>query len=176
MRAILLSLILALLPLAATAQAVAPSVAFTAITGESLPLDAWRGRPVLVVNTASRCGFAPQLRDLQRLHDAYAAQGLVVLAVPSDDFNQELSSNAAVEDFCRLELGPEVPLAAITPILGADAHPFYRWLADAHGFVPAWNFNKALIGPDGRLLGVWGSSTRPTARSITSRIEAALPA
>lgn len=173
MRNLLLILFLALWPAALTAQTV-PDVTFTAITGEPLPLAAWRGRPVLVVNTASRCGYTPQYRDLQALHEAYAPRGLVVLAVPSDDFNQELASDAAVQQFCRLELGVDVPLTRITHVRGPRAHPFYAWLRDTHGFEPSWNFNKALIGPDGRLIGTWGSSTRPTARSITSRIEAAL--
>lgn len=176
---LLLALILALLPMSAPAQSSAQTAApadltFTAIDGEALPLAAWRGRPVLVVNTASRCGYTPQYRDLQALHDRYAPRGLVVLAVPSDDFNQELASDAAVEQFCRIELGVDIPLARITPVRGPNAHPFYRWLREAHGHEPAWNFNKALIGPDGRLLGFWGASTRPTARSITARIEAAL--
>lgn len=170
-----LALLLALLPMTAAAQQVAPAdLTFTAITGEALPLAAWRGRPVLVVNTASRCGYTPQYRDLQALHDAYAARGLVVLAVPSDDFRQELSSDAEVEAYCRVELGVEVPLTRITPVRGPAAHPFYRWLREVHGHEPSWNFNKALLGPDGRLIGFWGASTRPTARSITSRIEAAL--
>lgn len=170
---LLLALILSLWPLAAIAGP-APNVTFTAITGEALPLSAWRGRPVLVVNTASRCGFTRQYRDMQALHDRYAARGLVVLAVPSDDFNQELESDAAVEEFCRIELGVEVPLTRITPVTGPGAHPFYRWLHEAHGHAPGWNFNKALIGPDGRLLGFWGSRTRPTSRPITRAIEAAL--
>jgi len=171
---LLIALLLALWPLAAAATGPAPAVSFTAITGEDLPLAAWRGRPVLVVNTASRCGFTGQYQDMQALHDRYAARGLVVLAVPSDDFRQELASDAAVEQFCRIELGVEVPLTRITPVTGPGAHPFYRWLAEVHGHVPGWNFNKALIGPDGRLIGFWGARTRPTSRQITRAIEAAL--
>ena len=170
---LLLALLLALWPLTATASP-APNVSFTAITGEALPLSAWRGRPVLVVNTASRCGFTRQYRDMQALHDRYAARGLVVLAVPSDDFNQELATDEAVEQFCRIELGVDVPLTRITPVTGPNAHPFFRWLREAHGHAPSWNFNKALIGPDGQLIGFWGSRTRPTSRPITRAIEAAL--
>ena len=152
----------------------APAVSFTAITGEPLPLAAWRGRPVMVVNTASRCGFTRQYQDMQALHETYGPHGLVVLAVPSDDFRQELSSDAEVEQFCRIELGVDVPLTRITPVTGANAHPFYRWLREAHGHQPRWNFSKALIGPDGQLLGFWGPRTRPTARQITRLIEASL--
>lgn len=148
---------------------------FTAIEGTPLPLEDWRGRPVLVVNTASLCGFTPQYADMQALHDRYAPRGLVVLAVPSDDFRQELASNDAVAEFCQIQLGLDIPLAQITPVRGPDAHPFYRWLASEHGHVPQWNFNKALIGPDGEFRGFWGSTTRPTSRAITRAIEAALP-
>lgn len=147
---------------------------FTAIDGTPLPLDAWRGQPVLVVNTASLCGYTPQYADLQALHDRYAAQGLVVLAVPSNDFRQELESNDAVSDYCRIELGVEVPLTEITPVIGAAAHPFYQWVARTTGFEPTWNFNKVLLGPDGAVLGTWRAQVRPTSRQITRLIEANL--
>ncbi len=148
---------------------------FTAIEGTPLPLEAWRGQPVLVVNTASLCGFTRQYRDMQALHDRYAPRGLVVLAVPSDDFRQELESNEAVAEFCQVELGLDIPLTEITRVTGPDAHPFYRWLAEEHGHRPRWNFNKTLIGGEGEFLGFWGSTTRPTARAVTRAIEAALP-
>lgn len=148
---------------------------FTAIDGATYDLDDWRGQPVLVVNTASLCGFTPQYADLQALHDRYAARGLVVLAVPSDDFRQELDDDAAVAQYCRVELAVEVPLTRITPVRGPEAHPFYRWLAEQHGVEPTWNFNKALIGPEGEFLGFWGSTTRPTSARITDLIEPLLP-
>jgi glutathione peroxidase len=148
---------------------------FTAIEGTPLPMEAWRGQQVLVVNTASLCGFTDQYADMQALHDRYAPRGLVVLAVPSDDFNQELESNAAVAEFCQIQLGLDIPLTEITPVTGPGAHPFYRWLEEEHGHRPRWNFSKALIGPGGEFLGFWGSTTRPTARVVTRAIEAALP-
>ncbi|WP_127108808.1 glutathione peroxidase [Pararhodobacter zhoushanensis] len=160
-----------LLVLALPAQA----FTFTAIDGATYDLDDWRGQPVLVVNTASLCGFTPQYADLQALFETYAPRGLVVLAVPSDDFRQELDDDHAVEQYCRIELGVDVPLTRITPVTGPEAHPFYRWLAQEHGVEPTWNFNKALIGPDGSLLGFWGSTTRPTSDRITRLIEANLP-
>lgn len=148
---------------------------FTALDGSEIDLTEFRGRPVLVVNTASLCGFTPQYTDMQKLYDDYSDQGLVVLAVPSDDFRQELDSNDDVAEFCRVQTGLTFPITQITQLRGADAHPFYRWLADTHGHVPSWNFNKALIGPEGDLLGFWGSSTRPTARPITRAIRSSLP-
>lgn len=148
---------------------------FTALDGAKLDLSAWRGQPVLVVNTASFCGFTRQYRDMQALYDEYSDDGLVVLAVPSEDFNQEYGSNEDVAQFCRVETGLTFPITEITPVRGPAAHPFYRWLAQEHRKSPNWNFNKALIGPDGELIGFWGSSIRPTARAITSEIRRALP-
>ena len=147
---------------------------FTGLDGNRIDLEDWRGRPVLVVNTASLCGFTRQYGDMQALYDSYGPQGLVVLAVPSDDFRQELSSNEEVADFCRVQTGLTFPITQITSVRGTEAHPFYRWLADEHGHVPNWNFNKALIGGEGELIGFWGSNIRPTARAITRQIRAQL--
>lgn len=169
MRAVMVFLLGVILALPAQA------FSFTGLDGRPIDLEGWRGQPVLVVNTASLCGFTHQYADMQALHENYGPRGLVVLAVPSDDFRQELSSNAEVADFCRVQTGLTFPITEITPVRGPDAHPFYRWLAQAHGAVPTWNFNKALIGPDGTLLGFWGSGTRPNARAITRQIRATLP-
>lgn len=147
---------------------------FTALDGSPLDLSQWRGQPVLVVNTASLCGFTRQYGDMQSLYEDYGPRGLVVLAVPSDDFRQELGSNEEVADFCRVQTGLTFPITQITPVRGQQAHPFYQWLAEEHGHVPNWNFNKALIGPEGELIGFWGAATRPTARAITREIRAAL--
>jgi glutathione peroxidase len=147
---------------------------FSAIDGGQIDLDDYRGKPVLVVNTASLCGFAGQYDDLQALHDTYAAKGLLVLAVPSDDFSQELESEAAVKEFCAVNFDLTLPMTAITPVTGAAAHPFYAMLRETYGFEPAWNFNKVLLGPDGRLVDSWGSGTKPTSGQVTRAIEALL--
>ena len=150
-------------------------IAFRGIAGEDLALDDWRGRPVLVVNTASRCGFTRQYDELQALHERFADRGLVVLAVPSGDFNQELASDADVAQFCEVNFGLTFPMAGITPILGRDAHPLYAWLAQSQGFTPRWNFNKVLLAPDGSVAGTWGSMVSPTGTAIVRAVEAALP-
>lgn len=147
---------------------------FESIDGGTLSTSDWAGRPVLVVNTASRCGYTPQYQAMQALYDRYRDRGLVVLAVPSNAFRQELGTNEAVRDFCELTYGLDLPMTEITEVRGADAHPFYRWLSEAHGFVPEWNFNKVLIGPDGGFEGAWGSRVQPGATPIVSRIEALL--
>lgn len=147
---------------------------FGNIDGGEIRLSDWRGQPVLVVNTASRCGFTGQYDGLQALYDAYRDRGLVVLAVPSDDFRQELSSEAEVKKFCAVNFGLDIPMTTITPVRGSQAHAFYASLADETGFAPSWNFNKVLIGPDGKVAGTWGSVARPTSTEITQRIEALL--
>ncbi len=151
-----------------------PSFRFAAIDGGTYDTADWRGKPVLVVNTASMCGFTPQYDDLQALSDRYGRQGLTVLAVPSDDFAQELQDAAAVKEFCEVNFGLTIPMTDITPVTGAQAHPFYLWLAQEHGFTPGWNFNKVLIGPEGQVVATWGSVVKPGAPAITTRIEALL--
>jgi glutathione peroxidase len=156
------------------AQTPPQGFAFDAMTGGTHALDAWRGQPVLVVNTASLCGFTYQYNDMQALYDRYRDQGLIVLAVPSNDFQQELASDAKVAEFCEVNFALNFPMARITPVRGAAAHPFYGWLARTQGFVPNWNFNKVLIGRGGEVMGTWRSGTAPTARPIRRAVEAAL--
>ncbi len=162
-----------ILTLAASAGAAAPDFIFDNIDGGTLTLSAAEG-PYLVVNTASRCGFTRQYDGLQALHDRYRDRGLVVLAVPSDDFRQELATARDVKAFCEVNFGLDLPMTDITPVRGPAAHPFYRWLADEAGFVPSWNFNKVLIGTDGSIVATWGAPARPLSRQITSAIEAEL--
>ena len=148
---------------------------FSNIDGGTLKLSDWKGQPVLVVNTASQCGFTRQYAGLQELYDTYRDRGLVVLAVPSDDFNQELGSDEAVKEFCELQYGIDMPMTGITHVRGGNAHPFFRSVASEAGFTPGWNFNKILVGPDGKVAGTWGSPVRPMSGEITRRIEALLP-
>ena len=166
------TLVLAAAWLAVPARA--EGFAFPSIDGGTLRLSDWTGRPVLVVNTASRCAFTPQYDALQALYDRYRDRGLVVLAVPSDDFRQELASEQEVKAFCEVNFGLDLPMTEITSIRGPQAHPFYRWLADSHGFVPPWNFSKVLIGPDGRPVATFGPATRPDAPVLVRRIETLL--
>ncbi len=168
-----LALTLALF-LGAQAQAIDLATPFESIDGGTLSIDQWAGRPVLVVNTASRCGYTPQYDGLQKLYDRYRDRGLVVLAVPSNDFRQELASEAAVKEFCEVQFGLDIPMTTITHVRGPDTHPFYKSLRAEAGFTPRWNFNKVLIGPGGEVAGTYGSRTKPLSRSITARIEAML--
>ena len=151
---------------------------FTSIDGDGLPLAAWRGRPVLVVNTASYCGYTPQYGDLEALWQRYRDRGLIVLGVPSNDFGrQEPGSATEIKQFCATNYSVDFPLAAKCRVIGAEAHPFYRWIAGELGEAgtPRWNFHKYLIGPDGQLVGTWPSQVDPTDRRITGEIERLLP-
>ena len=146
---------------------------FASIDGGEIDLAAWSGKPILVVNTASLCGFADQFGDLQDLHERFDGRALI-LAVPSDDFNQELATEAEVKEYCTMTFDITLPMTEITSVRGAGAHPFYAWVRDQTGFVPGWNFNKVLIGPDGRIEGTFGSAVAPEGRQIAGRIEAML--
>jgi glutathione peroxidase len=154
----------------ALAQEAAPGFTFESIDGGTLDTTDWRGHPVLVVNTASMCGFAPQLEGMQDLHETLGPKGLIVLAVPSDDFAQEYDSAAKVKEFCTLTYGITLPMTDITHVRGAQAHPFYRWLRETHDFVPMWNFNKVLLDGDGKVVATWGALTKPGSGAITKAI------
>jgi glutathione peroxidase len=170
--AILLTMLLAVASLIATfpANARGPFV-FDSIDGGTIKMNDWAGQPILVVNTASRCGFTQQYDELQALYDQYRGRGLVVLAIPSNDFRQELATNEDVAEFCEVNFNLDIPMTTITPVKGAQAHPFYQWVAQSTGFVPNWNFNKVLIAPDGSVADTFTSRVSPTSQQITSKIK-----
>ena len=155
----------------ATAMSHASQFIFKSADGGMINLEDFRGKPVLVVNTASRCGFTGQLETLQKLSDTYQEEGLTVLAVPSNDFNQELATIEAVKEFCSVNYSLTLPMTEITSVRGKNAHPFFKWVKETTGFSPKWNFNKILIGPSGRVVQTFGSLTRPTSGAITREIE-----
>jgi glutathione peroxidase len=151
---------------------------FPAIGGGTLDLAAFAGKAVLIVNTASECGYTPQYAGLQELWRRYRDRGLMVLGVPSNDFGaQEPGDESAVETFCRTNYGVDFPLTAKQPVIGGAAHPFYRWVATEFGeaAMPKWNFHKYLVAPDGSLAALWPSTVEPLDPGITEAIEAALP-
>ncbi len=168
-----------LIALALTVATALPAAAmerftFPSIDGGEIDSADWAGHPVLVVNTASRCGFTPQYDGLQALYDEYKDEGLIVLAVPSDDFRQELSSAEEVKEFCDVNFGLTMPMTDITHVRGDAAHPFYKWVAATSGFEPSWNFNKVLIAPDGSVAATFGSTARPDSGVIVEPIQAML--
>lgn len=152
---------------------------FQSITGGDLPLSDFRGKAILVVNTASRCGYTPQYAGMQELHDAYAARGLVVLGVPCNDFGaQEPGSEEEIREFCHTHYAVDFPMTAKVHVKGSDAHPFYKWAAEKLGAdsVPSWNFHKILIDTEGNAVEWFPSGTAPVSEPIVDRLEKMLPA
>jgi glutathione peroxidase len=146
------------------------------ITGEEIKLSDYKDKVVLLVNTASQCGFTPQYSGLQKIYDRYKNDNFIVLGVPSDDFNQELSNESDVKKFCEIRYGVNFPLTSIQKIKGDNAHPLYKWIASNVSVIaqPRWNFHKYLIGKDGEILNWYSSMTSPTSDGLTRQIEEAL--
>ncbi len=134
----------------------------------------YAGKVLLVVNTASYCGFTSQFEGLEALNARYAARGLVVMGFPSGDFKQEDKDAKKTAEVCFNTYGVKFPMFATGPVRGADAQPIFRQLAQATGQQPSWNFNKYLVGRDGKPIAHWGSLTSPTSERITGAIEKAL--
>lgn len=131
----------------------------------------YAGRVLLVVNTASFCGYTPQYEGLEALHARYAQRGLVVLGFPSNDFNQEPADNKSIADFCFNTYGVKFPMFAKTSVVGQTAHPFFAALARASGQAPKWNFHKYLVDRDGKVVASFPSAVAPLDRRLTERIE-----
>jgi len=152
---------------------------FSTIDGKPMKLAAWRGKAMLIVNTASFCGYTKQYAGLQELWTRYEKAGLVVIGVPSNDFGeQEPKSEGEIKTFCQGAFGVTFPLTSKQHVVGTDAHPFYKWAAEAMGpaGVPNWNFHKYLIGRDGRLLRSFSTKLPPLSEDITGWIDKALAA
>lgn len=144
------------------------------------PVDlatAYRGDVLLIVNTASKCGFTPQFEALEAMHARLSSRGFAVLGFPSGDFReQEFEDEQAIQEFCTLTYGVKFPMFEKVHVVGADATPLYRQLAAATGQAPQWNFHKYLVGRDGRVLAQWGSRTAPDDPQIVAAIDRALAA
>ena len=150
---------------------------FSAIHGGTIDLSAYSGQVLLIVNTASACGFTPQYEGLQALHEAYGDKGLTVLGVPSNDFGrQETTSNATISGFCERNFGVQFALTEKQFVKGDGAHPFYKWAKQQVGFAgrPRWNFHKYLIGKDGQMIEWFSSLTAPNSDKVKQAIETAL--
>lgn len=131
------------------------------------------GKPVLLVNTASHCGFTYQFTALETLYQRYKDQGLVVIGFPSDDFNQEDDSAAAIAEVCYINHGVTFPMTEVVKVKNADAHPVFAHLG-SETEAPGWNFNKYLVGKDGEVLAHFGSTVEPDADELVEAIEATL--
>lgn len=176
--ALLVSLFPAMLSAASAGPHTAYDFSFKTLIGEErLPLLKFKGQVVLVVNTASQCGFTPQYEGLEKLYQTYKDRGFVILGVPSNDFgSQEPGSNQEIAQFCKLNYGVSFPMAAKEVVSGDDAHPFYVWAYDSLGFGtgPKWNFHKYLINRRGELVDYFNSTTTPDSDRLREAIEKAL--
>jgi glutathione peroxidase len=149
----------------------------TAIDGTETPLAEYKGKTVLVVNTASKCGFTPQYTGLEQLYEEFKDKGLVVLGFPCDQFmHQEPGDEAEIQEFCSLEYNVSFPMFAKIDVNGGDAHPLYKWLrAEKSGVLGSrikWNFTKFLIDPEGKPVKRYGTTTKP--EKLVADIEAVL--
>ena len=143
------------------------------ITGETINFDEYKNKVVLIVNTASYCGFTKQYDELQELWDLYKSKGLIVLGIPSNSFNQEKTNNADVKEFCEVNFNINFPLSTITEVKGENAHEIFKWAKANYGksAVPKWNFYKILINKDGKIEDTFASFTKPMSKKLIKIIE-----
>jgi glutathione peroxidase len=143
--------------------------------GKPLPLSQFKGKAILLVNTASMCGFTPQYDGLEKLHTTYEAKGFTVLGVPSGDFlGQEYGTSKEISEFCRTKYGIKFPMAEKVHVKGKDAIPLYKWASTATNSPPGWNFHKYLIGRDGKVIAAFNSKVKPDAPELVKAIEDAI--
>ncbi len=149
---------------------------FKSIDEKELKLNKYKGKVLLVVNVASRCGFTKQYAGLQKLWADYKDKGLIVLGVPSNDFNQELTTNKEIKNFCETNFGINFPMTAKENVKGKNAHPFYLWAKESYGSgaVPKWNFYKILINRKGEIVDTFSSMTTPESKSLLKSLEKVL--
>jgi len=143
------------------------------ITGEIIDFKDFKNKTILVVNTASYCGFTKQYADLQNLWDKYRSKGLIVLGIPSNSFSQEKKNNDDVKNFCEVNFNINFPLTAITEVKGKNAHAIFKWAKDNYGnsAIPKWNFHKILINKEGMIDDTFASFTNPMSKKIIQKIE-----
>ena len=143
------------------------------ITGERINFKDYKNKAVLVVNTASYCGFTKQYDELQELWNLYKDKGLIVLGVPSNSFNQEKKNNADVKEFCEVNFNISFPITTITEVKGENAHEFFIWAKENHGksAIPKWNFHKILINKKGKVEDTFASFTKPMSKKIINSIK-----
>lgn len=163
-----------LITMAAGTDKTAFGFSFPDIDGGTLDFSTFKGRVLLVVNTASFCGYTYQYDALQKLHEAKSPAGLTVIGVPSQDFNQESADNGTVKTFCETRFGIDFPLAALSHVRGAQAAPFYAWVNTQKNWQPQWNFNKVLVGRDGGIVSTFGSGEEPDGATLSAAISTAL--
>ena len=147
--------------------------AFNSIDGDLIKLSQYKGKVIVVVNVASRCGYTPQYEDLQTLWSEYKNKDLVVLGVPTNNFRQEPGNNKEIKDFCETNFGITFPMTEKISVIGNNSHPFYKWARKDYGIgaIPKWNFHKIIIGKDGKVAETFSSITKPSSKKFVKVIE-----
>jgi len=146
----------------------------TTLQGDKINLCQYAGKPILVVNTASKCGYTPQFEQLEAMYGQYKQQGLLVIGFPSNDFRQEFAKNGEIAQFCKLTYKVKFPMSEPSSVSGKNANPFFKALAKATGEEPTWNFHKYLIAPDGKTVHSFATPVEPDSPEILQKIEAML--
>ena len=146
------------------------------ISGNTINFSDFKDKVILIVNTASYCGFTNQYEELQDLWDKYNKKGLIVLGIPSNSFNQEKKNSSEVKEFCEVNFNITFPLSTITEVKGNNAHEIFKWAKNNHGSsaVPKWNFHKILINKEGKIEDTFSSFTKPLSSKIINKIESIL--
>ena len=146
------------------------------INGEIINFKEYENKVILLVNTASYCGFTRQYDDLQKLWDQFKSKGLIVLGIPSNSFNQEKKNNSEIKKFCEMNFNINFPLSTLTDVKGNNAHEIFKWAKENHGksAIPKWNFYKILINKEGKIEETYSSLTKPTSNKIIKKIESLL--
>ena len=143
------------------------------ISGEMIDFNDFENKVILLVNTASFCGFTKQYEDLQKLWEKYEKKGLIVLGIPSNSFNQEKDNDDEVKKFCEVNFNITFPLSTITSVKGSNAHEIYKWAEKNHGksAIPKWNFHKILINKEGKIIDTFAPFTNPLSKKVIKKIE-----
>ena len=146
---------------------------FKGISGDIIDLKDYKGKIIVVVNVASRCGFTNQYDDLQNLWSNYKENNLVVIGVPSNNFKQEPGTNKDIKNFCETNFNVNFPMTEKLDVIGSNAHPFFKWAKNNHGpsAIPKWNFHKIIVGKDGKIADTFSSITRPSSKKFTNLID-----
>ena len=146
---------------------------FTSIDGDTIKLSDYKGKVIVVVNVASRCGYTPQYEGLQSLWSNYKNKDLIVLGVPTNNFRQEPGSNKEIKDFCESNFGITFPMTEKISVIGNNSHPFYKWAKKDFGIgaIPKWNFHKIIIGKDGKVVDTFSSITKPSSKKFLKIIK-----
>ena len=146
---------------------------FSSIDGNLIKLSQYKGKVVVVVNVASRCGYTPQYEDLQTLWSQYKSKNLVVLGIPTNSFRQEPGNNKEIKDFCETNFGVTFPMTEKISVIGSSSHPFYKWAKNDFGIgaIPKWNFHKIIIDKNGKVADTFSSITKPSSKKFIKVIE-----